>query len=177
MPFRKARKADLAAIAEIYDRIHTAEEQGLVSPGWVRGVYPKPATAAEALERDDLFVAENGGAVVGTAIINQMQPEAYSSGEWAYPAPEGDVMVLHTLVIDPRCAGQGWGGRFVRFYEAYACSRGCPCLRMDTQVRNAPARRLYRKLGYQERNTVDCVFNGIGGVHLVLLEKHLELSP
>ena len=174
MLFRKAREADLSAVAQIYDRIHTAEEQGLVSPGWVRSIYPTPATASDALNRGDLFVAEEAGTVVGTAIINQIQPEAYNNGQWAYPATDAEIMVLHTLVIDPFHAGKGYGRRFVCFYEDYALSLGCAFLRMDTQIRNAPARALYRRLGFQERNTVEGTFCGIEGVHLLLLEKRLE---
>ena len=35
---RKAEAKDIDAIADIYAAIHTAEEQGLVTIGWQRGV-------------------------------------------------------------------------------------------------------------------------------------------
>ena len=38
---------------------------------------------------------------------------------------------------------------------------------------NILARALYKKLGYKEIDIVPTVFNGIPGVNLVLLEKHL----
>ena len=59
------------------------------------------------------------------------------------------------------------------FYEKYALEQGCPYLRMDTNVRNAAARRLYARLGYKEIGIVDCEFNGIAGVRLVCLEKSM----
>lgn len=34
---------------------------------------------------------------------------------------------------------------------------------MDTNVRNAGARKLYDKLGYEEIGIVNCIFNGITG--------------
>ena len=46
-------------------------------------------------------------------------------------------------------------------------------LRMDTNAKNAAARRLYQKLGYAEPDIVPCIFNGIPNVQLVLLEKKL----
>ena len=70
---RKACKADIPAIAAIYDRLHDAEEAGEAEIGWVRGVYPTQGTAQAALERGDLFVMEEGGKVVGAAIHNQTQ--------------------------------------------------------------------------------------------------------
>ena len=50
---------------------------------------------------------------------------------------------------------------------------GCTVLRMDTNAKNAAARRLYQKLGYAEPDIVPCIFNGIPNVQLVLLEKKL----
>ena len=57
MIFRKASEEDLAAISKIYAAVHTAEECGKTSTGWVRNVYPTDETAADALQRGDLFVA------------------------------------------------------------------------------------------------------------------------
>ena len=44
---------------------------------------------------------------------------------------------------------------------------------MDTNERNHVARKLYKKLGYEEIDMVPTVFNGIPDVNLVLLEKYL----
>lgn len=75
---RKACAGDLDAIAEIYDHIHTAEEQGQAAIGWIRGVYPERATAEAALARGDIFIEEADGKAVGTAIINQIQVDTYA---------------------------------------------------------------------------------------------------
>ena len=33
---------------------------------------------------------------------------------------EEEIMVLHTLVVDPEASGKGFGTAFVRFYEDFA---------------------------------------------------------
>ncbi len=170
---RKAVEADLPAVVSIYDKLHTEEENGRATIGWIRGVYPTEETARQALAREDLFVQEEGGHIVGAAIINQTQVDAYCGGQWTVAAEETEVMVLHTLVIDPDTAGRGFGKQFVAFYEDYARKNGCKVLRMDTNSRNARARAMYGRLGYREAGIVPCVFNGIEGVELVLLEKSL----
>lgn len=174
MTVRKAVQADIPAVAEIFSDIHTAEEEGRVTIGWIREIYPTEATAQAALTRGDLFVMEDDGVLVGTAVINQQQVDVYANGAWEHEAPAEQVMVLHTLVISPKAARKGYGRAFVAYYEDYARSHGCPYLRMDTNARNVNARALYRKLGYREADVVPCVFNGIKGVQLVLLEKKLE---
>lgn len=172
---RKAVCADIPAVAQIYEKIHTAEEAGGVTIGWIRGIYPTEDTARQALARDDLFVQEDGETIVGAAIINQCQVDSYYGANWRYPAEDSQVMVLHTLVIDPEAERKGYGKAFVQFYEDYARQHDCPYLRMDTNARNARARAMYGKLGFSEVDIVPCQFNGIPGVQLVLLEKMLKL--
>lgn len=171
---RKAVLEDIPAIAGIYDRILAKEEAGLATIGWVRGVYPTEGFARKALAAGDLFVLEHEGKICATARINQEQVPAYADGDWQYKdVPSGEVMVLHTLIVDPQCAGGGYGTAFVQFYEQYARDHGCKYLRMDTNEKNQAARRFYAKLGFRESGIVPCVFNGIEGVRLVLLEKKL----
>lgn len=173
--FRIATMHDLDRIAAIYDAVLDAEDAGLTTTCWARNVYPVRATAEKALERGDLFVAEtDDGMIAATAIINQIQVPEYVNCRWQYDAPDHQVMVLHTLAVDPAYHGQGIGTAFVRFYEQYAWDHHCPYLRMDTNARNTIARKLYKRLGYTEPGIVPCVFNGIPNVQLVCLEKILS---
>ena len=168
---------DLAAIAAIFEHTHTCEERGETHIGWIRGIYPTEQTAREAIATGDQFVMEDGGTVVAAARINQVQVDCYAAAQWDYDAPEPQVMVLHTLVVEPAAKGHGYGTQFVAFYEQYAREHGCRYLRMDTNVINQAARQLYHRLGYHEAGIVPTVFNGIPGVKLVCLEKKLEEQP
>ena len=168
---RKASHSDINAVAGIYGSLHDEEEAGRLTIGWERGVYPVRKTAEDALRRGDLFVMEDSGSIIGAAIINHIQPEAYREGKWARDDSDYRILVLHTLVIAPVASGRGYGTEFVRFYEAYALSLGCTALRMDTNARNMAARQMYKHLGYCEIGIVPTAFNGIAGVDLVLLEK------
>lgn len=170
---RNATAADLPAVNAIYRRVHDAEEAGRSTTGWLRAVYPTAATAQGALDRGELFVMEEDGCIVAAAILNQTQVPEYANCPWTYAADPGQVMVLHTLVVDPLAAGRGYGRAFVAYYEDYALAHGCRYLRMDTNVKNTRARALYAHLGYQEPGVVDCDFNGIAGIQLVCLEKKL----
>ena len=173
--FRKATAADIDQITGIYERIHEREQKGLAQIGWLPGVYPVRNTALAALERDDLFVCEDQGAILASAVINRIQVDVYADGAWLYPAENDEVLVLHTLTVDPEVEHRGVGKSFVAFYEQMAAELGCQTLRMDTNAKNTRARAFYQKLGYREADIVPCVFNGIPGVQLVLLEK--EVAP
>lgn len=172
---RKATERDIEQIAGIYEAIHSEEENGRCSTGWTRGVYPTKQTAFDAVERSDMFVLEDGGQIMAAAIINQIQVPVYDEAKWVYSeAFDDEIMVLHTLVVSPFCSGKGYGTAFVEFYERYAADNDCKYLRMDTNEKNTVARRMYKRLGYVEADTVQCIFNGIEGVKLVCLEKQLR---
>lgn len=173
MIIRKATENDIDLVEKVYNDIHTAEEKGERTTGWIRGIYPTRITAQTALKRDDLFVLEADGEICGTAIINKIQVDVYSEGSWKYDVSEEKVCVLHTLVISPNKSGRGYGRALLKFYEQYARENGCVELRIDTNEKNTTARAMYKKHGYTEIGIVPTVFNGIPGVNLVLLEKYL----
>ncbi len=147
---RKAKQSDLGAVVNIYDLIHNEEENGNMQIGWMRNVYPVRQTAEDALQRGDLFVEEDNGRITASAIINQTQVPEYADCSWEYDVPDEQIMVLHTLTVDPTIKGKGYGKQFVKFYEQYAREHGCTALRIDTQSKNIAARAFYKKLGFTE---------------------------
>ncbi|MCR5788816.1 MAG: GNAT family N-acetyltransferase [Lachnospiraceae bacterium] len=166
MTIRKAVDNDIDAIVNIYDKIHTAEEKGEMTIGWMRNIYPVCETAENALTKGELFTLllkqESGTErIAASAIINQKQLPAYALADWHYQANDSEIMVLHTLTIDPDLKCRNLGSRFVSFYEQYALLHDCHYLRIDTQEKNENARRFYDKLGYQTASIVSCDFNGI----------------
>lgn len=173
LTFRRAAASDLDAVTAIYDKIHAQEDAGRVTIGWVTGVYPTRLDAELAFGRNDLYVCETEGRVAASGILNQKQVDVYAEGCLAYLVEDSSVFVLHTLTVDPGLSGRGIGRAFVQFYEDTARELGCTVLRMDTNEKNAAARRLYAQLGYREADIVPCAFNSIPNVRLVLLEKQL----
>ena len=113
---RKGIEQDIPHIAAIYEHIHDNEECGKSTVGWIRGVYPTADTARAALDTDDLFVMEEGGAVVAAARINKIQVPVYADVPWRYPdVPDEQVMVLHTLVVEPACTRTPQYGQVIVF--------------------------------------------------------------
>lgn len=170
---RKATKKDIPWIVKIYDKILELEAKGKACTGWIKNIYPTEKTAQDAFADDELYVLEENGRILAAARINQKQVPEYANCQWAYNAPDSEVMVIHTLVVDPDASGCGIGSKFVHFYEEFALKHNCHYLRLDTNAKNTPARALYKKLGYSEQAIVPCVFNDIEGVQLVCLEKKL----
>ncbi len=170
---RLAKETDIPGVVTIFNKILELEARGEVCTGWKKGIYPTEQTALDALSKEELFVLEENNRILAAARINQEQVPVYALCRWKYAAPDSEVMVIHTLVVDPDASGCGIGSKYVRFYEDFALQHGCRYLRMDTNQINERARALYKNLGYSEQGIVPCVFNGIDGVQLVCLEKRL----
>lgn len=170
---RKARSEDADRINQIYEAIHEAEEKGLLTVGWSRGVYPIKQTAIDGINRGDMFVYEEDGHITASCVINQVQLTEYMNCPWVHEALDSEVMVIHTLAVDPSLQSRGCGSKLVEFYEQYAREHNCRVLRMDTQEKNLRARDFYKRRGYSEPGIVLCTFNGIPNVRLVCLEKYL----
>lgn len=81
---RKAVSSDLDAVVTIYNEILQLQENGAITVGWIRGVYPTRGTAEDALRREDLFVMEKDGVILGSAIINQLQVDVYAKAKWRH---------------------------------------------------------------------------------------------
>ena len=170
---RKAVPGDIPAVAAIYDASTTARRQARARPAGSAAYTPPKRRRARRWRRTSCSWTSARDGSSPPRAFDQAQVPEYALARWQYAAEAREIMVLHTLVVDPDAAGQGIGTGFVAFYERYARERGCPCLRMDTNEINAPARALYKRLGYREAGIVPCDFHGLGQIRLVCLEKRL----
>lgn len=127
MLFRPAAESDLDAIERHYTELLTHEaETGRSTTNWSLGVYPTRQTAAAALATGTLWVLEREGKPVASVILNHHQDDFYATIGWQYPAPPEQVLVVHTLCIPPRYAGQGLGRECVSRIKQQAAAMAAP---------------------------------------------------
>jgi ribosomal protein S18 acetylase RimI-like enzyme len=85
-----------------------------------------------AAQRELFFVAESGGAVVGTIMAGY----------------DGHRGWLYAVAVSPRHQRQGIGGALVRHAEAALAALGCPKINLQVRTANAGVVAFYRSLGY-----------------------------
>ncbi|HWQ15403.1 MAG TPA: GNAT family N-acetyltransferase, partial [Roseiflexaceae bacterium] len=129
---RPARPADLAAILALD---HTCFD-----PEWHKD---RRAIAPALVNSPCFLVAEQGGALVGYAFVTSHY--------------EGRLVHLVRIAVLPAHRSQGLGARLLAEVVAFARASRADALTLNTQVDNAPARRLYEWFGFRrtgERQTV-----------------------
>lgn len=171
MLFRPAAESDLDAIERHYTELLTHEaETGRSTTNWSLGVYPTRQTAAAALATGTLWVLEREGEPVASVVLNHHQDDFYATIGWQYPTPPEQVLVVHTLCIPPRYAGQGLGRECVSHIKQQAAAMGCAVIRLDTWAGNIPAATLYQKNGFSLCGRAQVLFQGKIPEELVFLE-------
>lgn len=163
---RKATTADLPGIGAIYEAIFDKEEQGPVYTNWLRGSYPTPEDARQALEAGTLYVGEEDGALWGVVNLNGIQLPEYDQILWSIPAEREEVGVIHTLCIHPGRSGKGFAKQMAAFCEETARAQGKTVIRLDTWEGNAPANHLYPSIGYRFAGGTEFFFQGY--IHEIL---------
>ncbi len=103
---RKATQGDLDRVVELYDAICDYLDATFNYPGWTRGEYPARWTAEQALANGELYVCADGEALLGTCILNGVQPEGYQDIPWQEGISPAEVLVVHTLAVHP-CPSAG----------------------------------------------------------------------
>lgn len=172
---RKAKAEDIDTIEKIYEAILDREEStGVIYTNWHKGLYPTRADAEGALKAGTLYAGEIDGRVVACVNLNSIQPEEYAKISWSVEAEGREVLVIHTLCIDPEYAGNKIGDKFVDFAEETALKLGCKTIRIDTYEGNIPASSLYRKKGYTYTGSEHFLFQGVIPESLICFDKVLK---
>jgi len=125
------------------------------APLAARGMNFAAATQSATMTRTcaaqgQCFVAERGGAVVGTVTVSGPYDETSApAGEapWRWDA---DTAHFHQFAVHPQHQGAGIGRQLVAACEAWARERGYRRIALDTAEPAHELRALYARLGYAE---------------------------
>lgn len=171
---RRANFDDVNNVEKLYNDVLDYEAENDSYTNWQKGLYPTRKYAETAISLGSLYVGIENDELVGSVILNHIQPEEYTKVNWKVKVEENDVMVIHTLCIKPNCRKMGFGTRFVDFSERLAKGYSCNVMRLDTYEGNIPAATLYTKLGYRYVGSVEVNFQNVIFETLKCFEKEIN---
>lgn len=171
---REGRQEDIEAIAKIYDDFLDYEAINGSKTNWIKGVYPTATNAQKGLENGTLYVGELDGKIIGSYVLNHVQPEEYAKLDWAFSGEGDEVMVIHTLCIDVNIQGKRLGKQFIDFAIDFARKQGCKTMRLDTYEFNEPAAKLYTKYGFRYVGKTEFFFEQAILENLICFEYKLD---
>ena len=151
---RAANAFDLDATGRLYNEVVGFLNATENLTGW-GNEYPTRTDAEAALSEGALYVALREKELAGTVILNQKPAAEYFGEPWQVVCEWSEVLIIHTLAVDPRFRRNGIAEALLKFAEALAKQRGLRAIRLDGYRKNEPAFALYEKLGYKFIGMVD----------------------
>ncbi len=147
MEICKATQKELPEILQIYADARAYMRESGNPDQWKTG-YPPRALVEEDIERGELYLCMDGGAIAGVFVYFEGEDPTYrviEEGEWLEPtSPYG---VMHRVAVAKHGCGVaafcfGW------------CFARCKNLRIDTHRENKPMRSALFKNGFSERGII-----------------------
>jgi GNAT superfamily N-acetyltransferase len=140
MDFRIAERADVPAVLHLLADDDLSRERGF-------GVVPEDVDAAiwaafEAIDadpRNELIVADDGGAVVGTMQLTFLPGLSRGGAE---------RLQIEAVRVRADLRGRGLARRMMAYAVDRARERGCRMVQLTTDKRRTDAHRFYASLGF-----------------------------
>jgi GNAT superfamily N-acetyltransferase len=141
---RKATRDDVAVVALLARKV--AQDLHRLGIDQWSDVYPLAAHFEKDVERDGLYVFEQGDVVLGACAILPEADPPYRT----IPFAPGEAIVLHRVMVEPSAMRGGIGKTMFAFAYDLARTRQVPWIRVDTHPDNFRMRRFLIQEGFRE---------------------------
>lgn len=110
--------------------------------------YPTKQAFVHDLERNELYVKEYQGKVIGAIVISTHMDEEYMPIDWL--TPNGNSTYIHRVCIHPKYQGSGFAQEMMDYAERFSKANGFVSVRLDTFSQNQRNQRFYEQRGYHK---------------------------
>lgn len=174
LEIRLGNLTDLDQINTLYEDVCDNLAQDKNYPGWKKGVYPAYEDALRGVEEKALYIAEDGGRIVGSVILRHTPEEGYNQVRWLTDDDYSKIYVVYTLAVHPDYLHRGVGKALMDYAENKAKEEKCDSIRLDVVKGNIPAVNLYVRCGFQYISTISLGYEEYGLPWYDLYEKTLH---
>jgi N-acetylglutamate synthase-like GNAT family acetyltransferase len=129
LTIRRSRQEDCQSIAEVHTAAVAGIRTDLYTPQELQAwaVPKQPESYEESIRTKEFFVAEEGGSIIGFAVLNQ------------------ESAVVEAVYVGPGAGRRGIGLALLRKLEERARSLGLEVLRLNASLNAVP---FYKRAGY-----------------------------
>ncbi|WP_194190669.1 GNAT family N-acetyltransferase [Clostridium chrysemydis] len=164
-------EGDIDEVELLYNDLNDAWGKRINYPGWKKGIYPIRSIAEKGVSEGNLYIAKYKGKIVGSIILNHEPESAYKGVKWKITDNYSEILVIHTLVVNPNYFRLKIGEKLMDFAYELAENLNMKSIRLDVYENNKPAIKLYEKCGYVYIDTVDLGLREYGLDWFKLYEK------
>ena len=92
--------------------------------------YPSKAAFENDVARNELFVLDFNGKIIGGVVISTHKDHEYIPIEWLTESEKN--IYIHRLFVHPKFQGKGYAQQLMNFAEEFAKSNSYDSVRLDT---------------------------------------------
>ena len=115
--------------------------------------YPSQEAFEKNISRNELYILENNGSILGTIVISTFKDKEYEEINWLTPDASKSIYI-HRLSIHPDRQGKGYAQQLMAFAEKYAYENGYDSIRLDTFSQNVRNQHFYEQRGYKRLGNI-----------------------
>jgi GNAT superfamily N-acetyltransferase len=157
----------LDEILEIYRHAtRKMNEQGITQ--WADD-YPSEELVKDDIQKRNLYALLDEERVAAVVVLDQEYEDAYEKVSWSDQS--GRFLVVHRLCVNPAIQGRGVSRILMGEIERFAKEHGYTSIRLDTQIKNEKAMRLYMVNEYEQKGII--YLRGSDDPHMAF-EKQLD---
>ena len=147
----RANIEDYDSIIAFYDDVIERTPDVREYAQWKKGKHPTAECIKAYIQEGNMYLYKEQDTIVGAMAITMNQGEDYHAIEWSRQVPDDEVAVIHILAVSPDRQGTGIGSEMVREAIELAKANGKKAIRLDALATNAPAHKLYERMGFAYR--------------------------
>lgn len=114
--------------------------------------YPTISIFENDIKRNELYVMEVEGKLVGTIVISTHMDAEYEPVKWLTPSDKN--LYIHRLAVHPEYQKKGYAQQLMTFAENYARANNYVSIRLDTFSQNKRNQLFYETRGYQKLENI-----------------------
>lgn len=141
---RKANSADIKDIMKII-RETIIEMRSYGNTQWDEN-YPQEKDFLKDIQKEDLYVSEREGNLLGFVCINKIEPAEYAGLPWSM---QETAMIVHRMAVNPVYRRCGIGTELMKFTDELALRSKIRYLKTDTYSINTKMNALFVKCNYK----------------------------
>lgn len=115
--------------------------------------YPSKEVFENDIKRQELYVLDIDGSLVGTQVISTCIDEEYIPVKWL--APTKNNLYIHRLAVHPNHQKKGYAQQLMDFAENHARKNDFESIRLDTFSQNTRNQKFYETRGYQKLGSIN----------------------
>ena len=142
---------DYESVLSFYDDVTERTPEIVRYARWQKGKHPTADGIKSYIQEGSLYLYKEQDAIVGAMAVTMYQGEDYHARDWSRNVADDEVAVIHILAVSPDKQGTGIGSKMIREAIQLAHNNGMKAIRLDALATNAPAHKIYERLGFGYR--------------------------